>query len=85
MKTEYRISKKFDVPSIYIDGKYYFPQDIKENKRKGETNQIRCNIKLGDVNDKPYSIEVVYYNGKWFQDTHYITEKMKIFLEGVKL
>jgi len=73
-------SYKFDVMSLYYDGKYYFPEDIKANERHGEVNDIRCNLPYNKVNDKPYQIQVVYYDGKWMQDTHYITEEFKNFI-----
>lgn len=54
-----KLSKKFDVPSVYYDGRYYFPEDAEPLKKKDR-----------------YSIQVVYYSGKWRQDTSYIsTEK----------
>ena len=55
------ISEKFDVPSIYYNRKYYFPNDIKEQK-----------LKNGEVKT---GIQVVYYSYKWYQDTHYITKE----------
>jgi hypothetical protein len=63
---------KFDVPSLYYDGKYYFPTDIVK-RDKAVVSRHRSN--------KPYEIQVVYYSGKWYQDTHYISEEFKNFLE----
>jgi len=59
-------SYKFDTVSLYYNGMYYFLNDIKESKEN------HCN--------KPFEIQVVYYRGKWYQDTHYITEEFKNFL-----
>ena len=51
--------------SLYYDGVYYFPSDIKESdKREG----------------KPFEIQGVYYRGKWYQDTFYNKKKKKKFL-----
>lgn len=61
-----RKSYKFDVLSLYYNGNYYFPSDIKESKEN------HCNL--------PYEIQVVYYQGKWYQDTEYISEEFKNFL-----
>ena len=60
-----KISNKFDVLSLYYDGRYYFPQDIKESNKRPL---------------KPFEIQVVYYTYKWFQDTFYITEDFKNFI-----
>ena len=58
-------SNKFDTMSLYYDGVYYFPSDIKESdKREG----------------KNLEIQVVYYQGKWYQDTFYITNKFRDYL-----
>jgi hypothetical protein len=58
-------SNKFGAISLYYDGVYYFPSDIKESdKREG----------------KPFEIQVVYYSGKWYQSTFYITNDFKEFL-----
>ena len=58
-------SNKFGEISLYYDGVYYFPSDIKESdKRDG----------------KPFEIQVVYYRGKWYQSTFYITTDFKEFL-----
>ena len=58
-------SNKFGTMSLYYDGVYYFPSDIKESdKRDG----------------KPFEIQGVYYRGKWYQDTFYITNDFKEFL-----
>ena len=77
MKSKFRKSYKFDVMSLYCNGIYYFPKDISPNERRGETNHLRCNLEHGIVNDKPWKIEAVYYDGKWMQDTHYITDEFK--------
>jgi len=65
-KDKPRKSYKFDVMSLYYDGVYYFPEDIEENNN--------------DKFEQPYKIQVVYYQGKWYQDTHYITEEFKDFI-----
>ena len=51
--------------SLYYDGIYYFPSDIKESDKR---------------EDRPFEIQVVYYRGKWYQDTSYITNDFKEFL-----
>ncbi len=56
---------KFGDLSLYYDGKYFFPNDIKEsNQREG----------------KPFEIQVVYFQKKWYQDTFYITAEFKDFI-----
>ena len=67
-KDDPRKSYKFDTLSLYYDGKYYFPEDIKPNETTNPNN------------DKPYQIQAVYYSYKWFQDTFYISEDFKNFL-----
>ncbi len=58
-------SNRFGATSLYYNGVYYFPSDIKEStKREG----------------KPFEIEGVFYQGKWYQDTFYITKEFKEFL-----
>lgn len=58
-------SNKFGATSLYYDGIYYFPSDLKESdKREG----------------KHFEIQGVYYRGKWYQDTFYITSEFKDFL-----
>ena len=65
IKNKPKKSNKFGSISLYYDGIYYFPSDIKKSdKRDG----------------KPFEIQVVYYGGKWYQDTRYITEDFKEFL-----
>ena len=66
-------SYKFDVVSLYYDGKYYFLQDLKPNQSNSEV-----------FKDKLFQIQVVYYSGKWYQDTFYITKEFKEFLEVYK-
>ena len=61
-----RKSKKFNSPSIYHEGVYYFPEDIIENKNP--------------KNPKPFEIQGVFYRGKWRQDSFYITEEFKNLL-----
>lgn len=64
-KNKPKKSNKFDTISLYYDGIYYFPSDIKESeKREG----------------KPFEIQGVYYRGKWYQDTFYITNEFRAFL-----
>ena len=64
-KNKPKKSNKFGAMSLYYDGVYYFPSDIKESdKRDG----------------KPFEIQGVYYRGKWYQDTFYITNDFKEFL-----
>lgn len=53
-----KISNKFDSPSVYDNGKYYFPQD-KSELIKQDGFLVA-------------TIQTVYYSYKWFQDTHYI-------------
>jgi hypothetical protein len=65
-KNKPKKSNKFGALSLYYDGIHYFPNDIKINDSKNF--------------DKPYKIEAVYYSGKWYQDTFYITEEFKNFL-----
>lgn len=65
-KNKPRKSNKFGTMSLYYDGRYYFPNEIKESK------QNHCN--------RPYETQVVYYQGKWYQDTTYITSEFKDFL-----
>ena len=64
-KNKPKKTDKFGAISLYYDGVYYFPSDIKEsNKRDG----------------KPYEIQGVFYEGKWRQDTFYITNDFREFL-----
>ena len=64
-KNKPKKSNKFGTMSLYYDGVYYFPYDIKESdKREG----------------KPFEIQGVYFRGKWYQDTFYITKDFKDFL-----
>ena len=58
-------SNKFGAISLYYDGVYYFPSDIKESDKR---------------EDRPFEIQVVYYRGKWYQDTSYITNEFREFL-----
>lgn len=61
-KSKPRKSNKFGTISLYYDGVYYFPSEIKESdKREG----------------RPFEIQGVYYDGKWRQDTMYITNDFK--------
>ena len=60
-----RKSNKFGAMSLYYDGVYYFPSDIKESDKR---------------ENKPFEIQGVYYRGKWYQDTFYITNEFKEFL-----
>ena len=66
-KNKPKVSNRFDVPSLYYDGKYYFTQDLKE----------RCNPLFEGTE---FEIQVVYYSYKWYQDTFYITRKFRDFL-----
>lgn len=59
---------KFDTMSLYYKGKYYFTSDLKEHK--SDTY----------FSDKQYSIQVVFNDGKWRQDTFYITKEFRDFL-----
>lgn len=64
-KNKPKKSNKFGTISLYFDGVYYFPSDIKEsNKRE----------------NRPFEIQGVYYRGKWYQDTFYITNDFKELL-----
>ena len=61
-KNKPKKSNRFGAVSLYYDGVYYFPSDIKESdKREG----------------KPFEIQGVFYRGKWFQDTFYITNEFR--------
>lgn len=62
-------SYKFDTVSLYYDGKYYFMGDLKKHN---SDNHFK---------DKDFKIEVVYYQGKWYQDTFYITTEFANFLK----
>jgi len=64
-KNKPRKSNKFGAISLYYDGVYYFPSDIKESDKR---------------ENKPFEIQGVYYRGKWHQDTFYITNEFKEFL-----
>lgn len=64
MKTP-RKSNKFKTVSLYYGGLYYFPTDIKESDKR---------------ENKPFEIQAVYYSGKWYQDTFYITNDFRDFL-----
>lgn len=64
-KNKPKKSNKFGSVSLYYDGVYYFPSDIKESDKR---------------EDKPFEIQGVYYRGKWYQDTFYITKDFKVFL-----
>jgi hypothetical protein len=66
------LSYKFGSLSLYYDGMYYFPSDIKENEE--------WHRKAEEGHRKPYKIQVVYYQGKWYQDTCYITKEFVEFL-----
>lgn len=84
-----KISKsyKFDVMSLFYEGKYYFPEDIIPNQRLDKVVDFRCNLPHQSINTLPFEVQVVYFsNGynKYVQDTHYITEKFKNFLEKYK-
>lgn len=59
-------STRFGEPSIYWKGIHYFPNDIKEN-----SNPARI---------EPYTIQAVYFSGKWTQDTIYISIEFKNFI-----
>lgn len=64
-KNKPRKSMKFGELSLYYDGVYYFPKDIKESdKREGKT----------------FEIQGVYYDGKWYQDTFFIDNELKQLL-----
>lgn len=64
-KNKPRKSNKFGTMSLYYDGVYYFPSDIKESDKREEN---------------PFEIQCVYYRGKWYQETFYITNEFKEFL-----
>lgn len=59
-----KVSYKFDALSLYYDGKYYFPKDLKKI----------------DKENYDFEIQVVYHSYKWFQDTHYLTKQFADFL-----
>lgn len=57
-----RTTKKFNEISVNYNGVYYFPMDMTtSNKREG----------------KEYSLQGVFYSGKWRQDTFYIDRELK--------
>lgn len=58
-------SNRFGTISLYYGGVYYFPSDIKESDK---------------LDGRPFEIQTVYYRGKWYQDTCYITNEFKEFL-----
>jgi hypothetical protein len=60
-------SNKFGKISLYYNGIYYFPNDIKPSDKR-EGNQ--------------FEIQVVFFSGKWLQDTFYITKEFKEFLNS---
>jgi hypothetical protein len=66
VKKEPQKNYKFKKLSLYYDGVYYFPDYIK----KSEPNFL----------NRPFEVQVVYFQGKWFQDTMYISETFKDFL-----
>lgn len=66
LKRPPRKTHKFGDLSLYYDRKYYFPGDIKpSDKREG----------------RPWEIQVVFYDGKWRQDTFYCTDEFIQFLK----
>ena len=65
VKDKPKKSLKFGDLSLYYDGIYYFPKDIKESEKR---------------ENLPFEIQGVYYSHKWYQDTFYITEDFKNFL-----
>jgi hypothetical protein len=67
-KNKPRKSYKFGTMSLYYDGVYYFPSDIKEAERPENKE------------NKPFEIQGVYYSGKWYQDTFFITNEFKEFI-----
>lgn len=71
-----RKSFKFDVPSLYYDGKYWFLQDLKDNDRGNGYRQ-----RMYDEG-RVFEIQVVFYSGKWYQDTFYIDRGLKELLES---
>ena len=66
--TKPKLSHKFDAISVYYNGIYYFPNDLRAS-----------NVKP----DKPFSIQGVFYDGKWRQDTFYITHELKNIIFSV--
>lgn len=65
VKNKPKYSNKFGADSLYYDGVYYFPNDIKPSDKR---------------NEKDFEIQGVFYQGKWRQDTFYITTEFKDFL-----
>lgn len=59
---------RFDTMSLYYKGIYYFHSDIEEHN--SETHFA----------DKQFKIQAVFNDGKWRQDTFYITTEFKNFL-----
>jgi hypothetical protein len=66
VKKEPQKNYKFKKLSLYYDGVYYFPNDIK----KSGPNFL----------NRPFEVQVVYFQGKWLQDTMYISKEFKSFL-----
>ena len=60
-----RKTNKFGEISLYYDGIYYFPKDIKDSNKR---------------DSRQFEIQGVFYRGKWRQDTFYITKEFKEFL-----
>ena len=65
IKDKPKKSTQFGSLSLYYDGIHYFPNDIKNSIKR---------------ENKPYEIQGVFYDGKWKQDTFYITSDFKDFL-----
>ena len=64
-------SNQFDTESLYYKGVHYFMKDLHPNDNPNNKN--------------PYKIQIVFYRGKWYQDTSYITEDFKNFLLSCSL
>ena len=59
---KFMLSNRFDVPSVYFKGVYYFPEDVKEYKMKnGSTKK---------------GIQGIFHSHKLYQDTFYITDEL---------
>jgi hypothetical protein len=79
-------SNKFDKPSLYYKGIYYFYQDIQKTineicKEDAERSAYR-NAAVWERLHKGwlFTITIGYHNHKWIQDKEYITQEFKDFL-----
>ena len=64
-ETKPRKSYKFGDLSVFYNGVHYFPNDIKPSTVR---------------DGKPFEIQGVFHDGKWRQDTFYITQELRDLL-----